>query len=390
MDPVSIAVGETAELGRPQTPASPATDRAAAVDHAPLTRPRILGGDALRSIAVLGVVVIHAGYWPAADTDAEAALWHAVVLLARFSVPAFVVLAGMMLEYNRKDTRTRVAPFLRRRGMRTVVPWVAWACVYMAFGALVTGEVPHSAAGIADWLAYGAGHLYFLLLVPQLYVLFLLWPRGLRGQLALAMALAVLQTGLCIYRLTGPVPDGLISRLVDWHGYQEAPFWLGYFAAGIVLGHLARNGVRLRPSPGLIAAGAATVAAGSFLLLREDPLTADGLRMFESGTGAFLLPLMPVLAVGVVVLVLATAGAVLEAHVILRRAVERVSRDALGIYITQAIVLYGVGRILFRWLQASPLIGAPTFVLLVILTFAGSMAITEVLARTRLRFLVGL
>ena len=137
-------------------------------------------------------------------------------------------------------------------------------------------------------------------------------------------------------------------------------------------------------------AGAATVAAGSFLVLREDPFTADGLRMFESGTGAFLLPLMPVLVVGVVVLVLVTAGPVLEAHGLLRRAVERVSRDALGIYITQAIVLYGVGRILFRWLQASPLIGTPTFVLLVILTFAGSMAITEVLARTRLRFLVGL
>jgi surface polysaccharide O-acyltransferase-like enzyme len=357
----------------------------------PATRPRLASGDSLRAVAVIAVVVIHAGHWPSASTQERYDLWNAVILLARFSVPAFVVLTGMMLEYNRAPPSdgVRARDFLRRRAARSLVPWLAWAGIYAVLGLAVTGEVERSWPGVLSWLSYGGGHLYFLLLVPQLYLLFLAWPRGLRSQVVTAVAAAVVQTALCLYRLAGPVPDGLVKRLVDWHGAQEAPFWIGYFAAGVVLGHLARDGVRIRHRRYATIAGACLVAGGAILVLRTDPLTSDSLRSFESGTGAFLLPLMPVLVAGVVTLVLATGGPYLESHRRGEAAVALISRDALGIYILQSAFLYPLGSFLYPRLEASPATGVIAFAVLVSLALGLSTAATELLARTRLRFLVG-
>lgn len=119
---------------------------------------RLAEADVLRAAAVVGVVVVHAASWPSTSTQLRYNLWHAVILLARFSVPAFVVLTGLLLEYNRRPAANARA-FLRRRGARSVVPWVAWAGAYTVFGMAVQRDIGLSPAGVTTFLMYGAGHL---------------------------------------------------------------------------------------------------------------------------------------------------------------------------------------------------------------------------------------
>ncbi|HET9052133.1 MAG TPA: acyltransferase [Candidatus Dormibacteraeota bacterium] len=356
----------------------------------------------LRAVAVLGVLAIHAGSWPATATHEQQSVWRAVVTLARFSVPAFVVLTGIVLEYNRR-LGVRTGDFLRRRAARSIVPWLAWAPLYAMFGMVVTGEIPRTPAGLASWLGYGGGHLYFLLLVPQLYLAFLVWPRGLRGQAVAAVLAGSLQTALCTWRLTGHVPDGTAEQLVGWHGAQGAPFWIGYFAVGVVVGHVARRRARgpSRPSRGaagldavVLGGAAALVVIGGWLLLRGEPFGATGMVPFGRGTGAFLRPSLPVLVAGIVVLALWSGGRIAAGsspvRAAVRGAVDRLSRDAMGIYVVQAAVLYPVGRLLFRWLESPSLpVTVCAFAVLAAAGLGASIAVTEALARSRLRVVVG-
>ena len=151
----------------------PAVDVRVHTGRAPL---HLDGADALRALATLAVVVVHTCHWPFQDTGADQRLWSWVDLGSRFCVPAFVVLSGLLVGL-RGAGRVRAGPWMRRRLHRTLLPFAVWAPVYCALGLWVTGDIDGD--GLAAWLLGGGGHLYFLLLVPQLYAVSLLWPRRL-------------------------------------------------------------------------------------------------------------------------------------------------------------------------------------------------------------------
>src|SRR5437764_1072330 len=96
----------------------------------PLADRRLPELDLLRAAALLAVVFIHAASWnPGADAPARQGPYAAAMLLARFCVPAFVLASGFALHraYGRPVEAGR---FLRRRALRTLVPWLAWVPVY--------------------------------------------------------------------------------------------------------------------------------------------------------------------------------------------------------------------------------------------------------------------
>lgn len=216
-----------------------------------------------------------------------------------------------------------------------------------------------------------------------------MWPRRLSSQCTSAAALVATQIALCVWRLHGPVPSGLVADLVDWIGAQEAPFWIGYFAVGTILGHLAREGIALAHRRTATVVGIGLTAVGALLTLRVDPLSVDALRRFESGTGAFLMPQLTVLVAGVVIMRLAM-GPLVERTPRFGAFVALVGRDALGMYITQVAILYPLGLLLLPSLESPfTLLDICGFLLLVALTFLCSMAATELLLRTRFAFVIG-
>jgi len=332
------------------------------VDSPAATTTRLEAADALRALATVLVVVIHTTHWP----------WPAVVfneldLLSRLAVPAFMMLTGVLLSYRSTGEPVSARTFLRRRFSRSLLPWMVWGPFYAFTGWVLTGDVyPQNLDGLGTFFSYGAGHLWFLLLIPQMYLIYLVWPRR-RLWLWAGLAFAV-QTALAVYRLYGSQPLAFESQLTLWHGFQLLPFWIGYFAVGLAAGRsLARRGAPRGSHAGIVAAAAAAVVASGLLLVfvtYDSSPTPD----FQHGTGAFLLPQEPLYVLSTAVLVLFAAPGIVRRHRGLALVTRVLSENSLGVYILHPIVVYLIAE------QIKPLLFVymPTaFIGFLVLTVAG-------------------
>jgi peptidoglycan/LPS O-acetylase OafA/YrhL len=335
-------------------------------------------------VATILVVVIHADHWPLQQSGADRVVWTELDWLARVSVPIFVILSGLLLTYRGQD-RMPPAAFFKRRLGRSLLPWVVWMPVYTLVGIFLTQEVPPHAGGVVAWWLLGGGHLWYLILVPQLYVVFQLWPREPRAT-ALAAALALgLQTGLCVYRLYAPAAAPLNGFFLAY-GYEIFPFWIGYFALGVALGaQLARHRPGWPSWPFWLAA-----AGGAALLLAFDVSSAPN-GAFAQGTGAFLRPTLPVFAVALFIAIAISAEPLLAARARLRRVVLALSRYSLGIYILHEALVYIPGRLLADpLLQRHLPVSIVGFTLLLTASLALAYLATRVIVATPLAITLGI
>ncbi|MEO8898273.1 MAG: acyltransferase [Candidatus Dormibacter sp.] len=333
---------------------------------APSRPPRLQSAVALRALATVFVVVIHTTHWPP-----SAALFDNLDTLGRFAVPAFMLLTGVLLSYQYGGSRLRAGDFLRRRFSRTLVPWLAWAPVYAVFGWFFSTEPQHTAAGLLSFVSYGAGHLWFLLLIPQMYLVYLVWPR--RHLWWWAAGALALQTALCVYRLYGPMPAGFVDQFFLWHGFQLLPFWIGYFAVGVAAGRtLVRRG---EPSevrwPAMVGAVVAVAISGWLLVTVSYGGAPNG--DFQVGTGGFLLPQEPLFVLAIATLVWLVGRRLMSIGGPLVAGIALLSDNSLGIYILHPILVFAIGR------QMSGLLnpGLPlSFVGFLLLTVGGLLAAT--------------
>ena len=329
--------------------------------------------DLLRAVSLLAVVFIHTTAWfVAADVPATSGALPAATLFARFCVPAFIFCSGLALyrAYGRPDEPAR---FLRRRWARTLLPWVAWIPL-LALYDLVNGGLQTDAGDLRVWLAYGPGHLYFLFLVAQLYLLILVMPRSRRGLLVFTSVALALQLALGVLHTYGPEPPGFWAWPLTHLPQMEAPFWAGYFCLGCLVGAEYQ---RLRSWSHLWPIGLALVPPAVLLVLAESRLVPDD--SWRHGLYSFLWPSqLPA--------TLVSAAALLWGGRHLAAAVGRVwapvtalSRHSLGVYLLQVPVVTVLGnQTAHGWAPT------PRFLLL----FAGSIAISyllvELLTRHRL------
>jgi probable poly-beta-1,6-N-acetyl-D-glucosamine export protein len=346
--------------------------------------PHLVGLDAVRVFALLLILVIHGDHWPLQQSGADQAVWSGVDALSRASVPLFVILTGLLLTY-RSQERAPLRVFLRRRLGRSLLPWFVWMPIYTLVGIYLTQEVPPNAAGILTWWLLGGGHLWYLILVPQLYIVFQLWPRSPGGTAMLAgLALAV-QTGLCVYRLYAPA-DAPLNGLFLSYGYEFFFFWIGYFALGAALGvRLAGHRPHWHAWPFWLAA-----AGGAALLLSLNVSNAAN-AIFAQGTGAFLRPDLPVFTVPLFFAVAIASEPILSARPRLRKAVLTISRYSLGIYIVHEALTYIPGRLLAGpLLQRHLPVSVVGFLILVVATLGLAYVVTRLIVATPLAITVGL
>jgi surface polysaccharide O-acyltransferase-like enzyme len=331
----------------------------------------------LRAGAAVAVIVIHASYWPLQNRGADRAVWGSVTLLARFAVPAFVLLAGLVLGFRYGGERLGAA-FLLRRARRSLLPWVIWAPVFCVADILWVGGVSGSWGSVASFFSGGAGHLYFLVLVPQLYVVLLLWPRRGRALAWATGAAVAVQLALCLVRLYAPIPGGALHAVMLDHGFELFPFWIGYFAVGVLTGRRLQD----RRGRGLPAWPFAVAVPLTAALLLWNDVTRSANGAFATGTGAFLRPTLLPFA-------LAVCGAVLFSARRLPRAVDMLSRHSLGIYVLHPLMLTALGRALRGGLHAHVPGSIPAFLALVLGSLAGALLASVALARTPLALTIG-
>lgn len=335
-------------------------------------------------VALLLIMVIHADHWPLQQSGADKSFWAGVDLVARVSVPVFVILSGLLLTYRRQDEMP-LAVFVRRRLGRSLLPWIVWVPVYALIGIYFTQEVAPNASGVVSWWLLGGGHLWYLLLVPQLYVLFQLWPRGPHATAALAVVAIALQTGLDLYRLYAS-PDAPFNGAFLAYGYEFFFFWIGYFALGAAVGvRLAGHRPTWPSWPFWLAA-----IAGAALLLGRDFGGAVN-AAFAEGTGAFLRPSLPILTVALFFAVAIVAEPIMRGHPRLSQAIGALSRYSLGIYIVHEVLTYVPGRLLApSLLQRHLPLSIVGFATVVAATLGLAYLVTRLLVASPLAIIVGL
>lgn len=310
---------------------------------------RLRSAELLRAVATIFVVVIHTTHWPAGTP-----LYDTLDTLSRFAVPAFMLLTGVLLSYQYGgDRRLPAVDFLRRRFSRSLVPWLAWAPVYAAFGWFFSTEPSHSLEGIGSFISYGGGHLWFLLLIPQMYLVFLVWPR--RNLWWWAAAAMAVQTALCVYRLYGPMPGGFVDQFFLWHGFQLLPFWIGYFAIGVALGRTLvarREPTVIRVVPVLVAVLVAGLAGWAVVSIGYSGAAHGD---FTQGTGGFLLPQEPFYVLGIAAVAWLIGAPLLTGNRPMAAITRVLSNNSLGIYILHPILVFAIGRRIPGLLGSLPL-----------------------------------
>lgn len=348
------------------------TDTAVRTARPPQPARRLPELDLLRSVALLAVVFIHAASWISGqDAPAQRGPYEAATALARFCVPALILASGFALHhaYGRPaDARA----FLSRRVLRTLVPWLAWVPVYAAVD-LAFGKVSLDPRSLVVWLAYGPGHLYFLVLVVQLAVLLPFLPVDRLRLAAVAAAALALQLALDTVRTYGSLPvDGALAWPITFVPQMEAPFWVGWF----VLGCLASACYdRLRTLSWLWPVALGLAAAGGLVVLVEAAVVPGD--QWRQGTYAFLWPSFVLLTLPLVALLLWLGHELAPRAGRLWGPVEALSQRSLGVYVIHVGVIEAIGH--------TPLVGLPAPLRLVVL-LGGSLviayALTAALART--------
>jgi surface polysaccharide O-acyltransferase-like enzyme len=341
------------------------------------------GADALRILATLGVIAIHVSTWFALDSNLNQYPYRVIASVSDWSVPAFVVLAGFLLARRYGQRRPGLA-YGVRRARRTLLPWLVWAPLIFVF-TLTTDQLAGGSTAIWSWWEAGAGHLYFLLLIPQLYLIFLLWPRNHR--LIIACVAMAFQIGVSAFRLYGPSTSGGLDTVTIWYGFLFFPYWIGYFGIGVAMKEIADL---LRTRKVAVVAGTLLSLIGVWIALTVSYRGANS-GAYAGGTGAFITPTMPVFVTGICLLFLCNAHAM--RHLLNtggRHLMHVLGQYSLGVYIIHPLVLYLAAEGLNHFLFTNRFDGVLGFIILGTVTLVISAALAVALQYTPIAFSLGL
>lgn len=195
----------------------------------------------LRVLAAFSIIAIHVTSGQAAVN--AGAYW--VNQLTRFASPLFVVMSGMVLAANEcKRPSPSLGVFYRKRFLRVLIPYVFWSFLYELYtlwsqGLLFDGATIQAVLReqFPRDLFCGTAfvHLYFILIMVQLYVLFPFLFRFLavcpRTVLAAAFSLSAAMQGLIYAHQLGVLT---LPRLPVPYAALFLP-WLFYFVLGMAV-----------------------------------------------------------------------------------------------------------------------------------------------------------
>ncbi|MCZ8522328.1 MULTISPECIES: acyltransferase [Paenibacillus] len=210
--------------------------------------------DYLRGFAFLAVVMQHVvGHYAYAPNLplADGVLLAILLLLAKFAVPLFIFITGLVLFYN-YEGGVEYGPFLRKRSKDILLPYLPWAALYALLVMGGTAFASWEGARTFGRLLFtgeASYHFWYIIMTFQLYLLFPLlrlailrvdrWV-GSKGALVLVL-LGLLYIGYSGHHSF--VDDAMIALhlpvLSDLFGdYRDRNAWyfLYYFVLGAAAG----------------------------------------------------------------------------------------------------------------------------------------------------------
>lgn len=132
--------------------------------------------DELRGLAIIGVIAIHAAAHDTVSPSTSFGYWLLVIqiMLSRFAVPSFLIISGFLVSYKESDLQETLKIDMIRRIKRVIFPYTIWSSLYFFIFLFMGIQYFRNPAIIfLEKLITGSVvlHLYFLVLIIQMYVL---------------------------------------------------------------------------------------------------------------------------------------------------------------------------------------------------------------------------
>jgi surface polysaccharide O-acyltransferase-like enzyme len=194
--------------------------------------------DVIRAVSALSIIMIHvSGVYTASSRSA-----YLINQLVRFAVPVFILISGLLLsvsgyEYNGVSGYLK---FLSKRLKKIFIPYVLWSLIFILFNmrddlSPIRTDPGGFLADTGKKLLYGSAHahLYFIIIILQLYLLFpvLRALMKVHGRIVLAASFVltlVFQTGVYLQAMEiMNFPAPILPN------YMFFPTWIFYFVFGI-------------------------------------------------------------------------------------------------------------------------------------------------------------
>lgn len=195
---------------------------------------RLIELDYVRAISMLGVIAIHVSstFVNMQSNLMIAGMNPAFILnqVVRFAVPLFILLSGLSLGFTKANLSYPV--FLKSRCVKILIPYLVWSALYWL--AYHRGQgFPAFAKAL---LCGGASsHLYFIIIMLQLYLLYPLLKKAVRRfpvpSLLLSLVVSFIAQQAILYSGAGLFVRGPILQRM-WYLF---PAWIAFFVLGMIL-----------------------------------------------------------------------------------------------------------------------------------------------------------
>jgi Predicted acyltransferases len=193
--------------------------------------------DFIRAVGVLSVIAIHVtGAYIL--TSRVAYYWN---IGMRFAVPLFIILSGFVLYYvdSRKESFSLIT-FWIKRSKKIIIPYVIWNIIYLLYSTRhekITSDIPAFLKVLENNILMGVGtyHLYFVLVIFQLYLIYPLIRLAARKNMKLTLIVSFILT---MYSQTliylgvqnkAAIPETVLPF------YLLPPVWIFFFVFGMYI-----------------------------------------------------------------------------------------------------------------------------------------------------------
>ncbi|KNY30035.1 acyltransferase [Pseudobacteroides cellulosolvens] len=198
---------------------------------------RLYEFDFIRAISALSVIAIHTTSAYILTNDIGY-VWNQLI---RYAVPMFIIISGFLLYNSDRNKEMGYLSFLAKRLNKILIPYFLWSAIYALYNFRGSIIHDHSLGEIVPYylkhLLTGIDHLYFMVIIFQLYLLYPLLKWSFKkGHDKLVLLLAFLMT--FYFQLASYVSNWgylILPKKLLVYNYISFPCWIFYFALGMYL-----------------------------------------------------------------------------------------------------------------------------------------------------------
>jgi surface polysaccharide O-acyltransferase-like enzyme len=293
--------------------------------------------DFIRAVSALSIIVIHvSGVYTLSSRGA-----FATNQLVRFAVPVFLLISGLLLSLSGYEFNgiSGYLKFLSKRLKKIFIPYIVWSFIYILFkmGGDYTTIWSDPAGFLADTgrrLLYGSAyiHLYFIIIILQLYLLFPILQYLMKRYRELVIAVGftltlVFQTGIYLQSMKLLVfPAPILPN------YMFFPTWIFFFVFGMSFaGNLEVNKKRFLGKPVTLIYLALACAASFALVLLDGRLT---------GTfGLSVRPTVILFSISAFLLMYTVASKLVDSRLRVLKCLDWISAQSFTIYLSHLFII---------------------------------------------------